>query len=54
MTALCRLIVHIPKEADPWMLIAEAGAIAVLAAPGICNELERQIKFRKTKTSGGT
>lgn len=32
MTALCRLIVLHSKEADPWMLIAEAGAIAVLAA----------------------
>ena len=31
MTALCRLIVLHSKEADPWMLIAEAGAIAVLA-----------------------
>ena len=29
MTALCRLIVLHSKEADPWMLIAEAGAIVL-------------------------
>ena len=30
MTALCRLIVLHSKDADPWVLIAEAGAILVL------------------------
>ena len=42
MTALCRLIVLHSKEADPRVLIAEAGAIAVLAGLGLYNEHERQ------------
>ena len=32
MTALCRLIVLHSKEADPLMLVAEAGAIVLLGA----------------------
>ena len=31
MTALCRLIILHSKDADPWVLIAEAGAIVILA-----------------------
>ena len=31
ITALCRLIVLHSKDADPWVLIAEAGAILILA-----------------------
>ena len=41
MTALCRLIVLHSKEADPWMLIAEAGAYCSIGRCGICNEFER-------------
>ena len=31
MTALCRLIILHSKDANPWVLVAEAGAIVVLA-----------------------
>ena len=31
ITALCRLIVLHSKDADPWVLIAEAAAILILA-----------------------
>ena len=47
MTALCRLIVLHSKEADPWMLIAEAGAIAVLAAAAYGMSLKDKIRLEK-------
>ena len=49
MTALCRLIVLHSKEADPWMLIAEAGAIAVLAAAAYIMSLKDKISLEKIK-----
>ena len=49
MTALCRLIVLHSKEADPWMLIAEAGAIAVLAAAAYVMSLKDKLSLEKEK-----
>jgi len=47
MTALCRLIVLHSKEADPWMLIAEAGAIATLAAAAYVMSLKDKLSLEK-------
>jgi protein PsiE len=47
MTALCRLIVLHSKEADPWMLIAEAGAIAVLAGAAYVMSLKDKLSLEK-------
>ena len=47
MTALCRLIVLHSKEADPWMLIAEAGAIAVLAGAAYAMRLKDKLSLEK-------
>tara|TARA_B100000035_G_C20999554_1_gene554204 strand:- start:1060 stop:1524 length:465 start_codon:yes stop_codon:yes gene_type:complete len=47
MTALCRLIVLHSKEADPWMLIAEAGAIAVLAAAAYIMSYKDKLSLEK-------
>jgi protein PsiE len=47
MTALCRLIVLHSKEADPWMLIAEAGAIAVLAGAAYMMSLKDKLSLEK-------
>lgn len=49
MTALCRLIVLHSKEADPWMLIAEAGAIAVLAGAAYAMSLKDKLSLEKQK-----
>ena len=47
MTALCRLIVLHSKEADPWMLIAEAGAIAVLAGAAYIMSYKDKLSLEK-------
>jgi protein PsiE len=47
MTALCRLIVLHSKEADPWMLIAEASAIAVLALASYVMSLKDKLSLEK-------
>jgi protein PsiE len=47
MTALCRLIVLHSKEADPWMLIAEAGAIAILAGAAYVMSLKDKMSLEK-------
>jgi protein PsiE len=49
MTALCRLIVLHSKEADPWMLIAEAGAIVLLAAAAYVMSLKDKLSLEKKK-----
>ena len=49
MTALCRLIVLHSKEADPWMLIAEAGAIAVLAGAAYAMSFKDKLSLEKQK-----
>lgn len=47
MTALCRLIVLHSKEADPWMLVAEAGAIAVLAVAAYVMSMKDKLSLEK-------
>ena len=47
MTALCRLIVLHSKEADPWMLFAEAGAIAILAGAAYVMSLKDKMSLEK-------
>lgn len=49
ITALCRLIVLHSKEADPWVLVAEAGAIAVLAAAAYLMSLKDKLSLEKAK-----
>ena len=47
MTALCRFIVLHSKEADPWMLIAEAGAIVLLGAAAYIMSLKDKMSLEK-------
>jgi len=47
ITALCRLIVLHSKEADPWMLFAEAGAIAILAGAAYMMSLKDKLSLDK-------
>tara|TARA_X000001036_G_C20642118_1_gene791542 strand:+ start:391 stop:729 length:339 start_codon:yes stop_codon:yes gene_type:complete len=47
MTALCRLIVLHSKEADPWVLIAEAGAILVLGGAAYIMSVKDKISLEK-------
>jgi len=49
MTALCRLIVLHSKEADPWMLVAEASAIAVLAGAAYLMSAKEKLSLEKDK-----
>ena len=49
MTALCRLIVLHSKEADPWVLIAEATAILVLAGAAYVMRLKDKLSLEKEK-----
>ena len=49
MTALCRLIVLHSKEADPWMLIAEAGAIVLLGSAAYIMSYKDKLSLQKDK-----
>ena len=49
MTALCRLIVLHSKEADPWMLIAEAGAIVLPGGAAYVMSLKDKLSLEKQK-----
>ena len=49
MTALCRLIVLHSKDADPWVLIAEAGAILVLGGAAYIMSLKDKISLEKAR-----
>ena len=49
ITALCRLIVLNSKDADPWLLTAEAGAILVLAAAAYLMSLKDKLSLEKEK-----
>ena len=49
MTALCRLIVLHSKEADPWMLIAEAGAIVLLGGAAYIMSHKDNLSLEKEK-----
>lgn len=54
ITALCRLIVLHSKEADPWVLVAEAGAIAVLAAAAYLMSMKEKLSLEKAKLRNET
>jgi len=54
MTALCRLIVLHSKEADPLMLVAEAGAIAVLAGAAYIMSYKEKLSLEKANMRGKT
>jgi len=49
ITALCRLIVLNSKEADPWLLVAEATAILVLAGAAYIMSLKDKLSLEKEK-----
>ena len=49
ITALCRLIVLHSKDADPWVLIAEAGAIAILAGAAYLMSYKDWLSLEKEK-----
>ena len=49
MTALCRLIVLHSKEADPLMLLAEAGAVAILAGAAYVISFKDKLSLEKEK-----
>jgi protein PsiE len=49
ITALCRLIVLHSKDADPWVLIAEAGAILVLSAAAYIMSYKDKLSLEKKK-----
>ena len=47
MTALCRLIVLHSKDADPWVLVAEAGAIVLLAGAAYVMSMKEKLSLEK-------
>ena len=49
MTALCRLIILHSKDADPWVLIAEAGAIVLLAGAAYAMSAKEKLSLEKKK-----
>ena len=49
ITALCRLIVLHSKEADPMNLLAEAGAILILAGAAYLMSLKDKLSLEKEK-----
>ena len=53
MTALCRLIVLHSKDADPLVLIAEAGAIVLLAGAAYVMSAKEKLSLEK-RTKGET
>tara|TARA_B000000532_G_C18864545_1_gene405653 strand:+ start:1530 stop:1943 length:414 start_codon:yes stop_codon:yes gene_type:complete len=49
MTALCRLIILHSKDNEPWVLIAEAGAILVLAGAAYLMSMKEKLSLEKQK-----
>ena len=47
MTALCRLIILHSKDADPWVLVAEAGAIVLLAGAAYLMSMKEKLSLDK-------
>lgn len=47
MTALCRLIILHSKDADPWVLVAEAGAIVVLSGAAYLMSAKEKLSLEK-------
>jgi len=52
MTALCRLIILHSKDADPWVLIAEAGAIVILAGAAYLMSAKEKLSLEKKEMRG--
>ena len=49
ITALCRLIVLNSKDADPFILMAEAGAILLLSVASYVMSMKDKISLEKDK-----
>lgn len=49
ITAMCRLIILQGKESEPWVLIASAGAILVLAGSAYIMSLKDSLSLKKVK-----
>tara|TARA_B100000073_G_scaffold331260_1_gene320500 strand:+ start:365 stop:778 length:414 start_codon:yes stop_codon:yes gene_type:complete len=49
ITAMCRLIILQGKESEPWVLIASAGAIFVLAGSAYIMSLKDSLSLKKVK-----
>ena len=49
MTALCRLIILHSKDNEPWVLIAEAGAILVLAGAAYLMSMKEKLSLEKKR-----
>jgi len=49
ITALCRLVVLRSKDNEPWVLMAEAGAILVLAAAAWIMSHKDKLSLEKKK-----
>ena len=49
ITALCRLIFLNSKDADPWLLVAEATAILVLAGAAYLMSLKDKLSLEKER-----
>ena len=47
MTALCRLIILHSKDADPWVLVAEAGANVLLAGAAYLMSMKDKLSLEK-------
>ena len=47
MTALCRLIILHSKDADPWVLVAEAAANVVLAGAAYIMSAKEKLSLEK-------
>ena len=47
MTALCRLIILHSKDAYPWVLVAEAGAIVLLAGAAYLMSMKEKLSLEK-------
>ena len=52
MTALCRLIILHSKDADPFVLIAEAGAIVLLAGAAYVMSAKEKLSLDKKEMRG--
>ena len=49
ITALCRLIILHSKDNEPWVLVAEAGAILVLAGAAYLMSMKEKLSLEKQK-----
>ena len=49
ITAMCRLIILQGKESEPWMLIASAGAILILAGSAYIMSMKDNLSLTKAE-----